>query len=89
MTEAVTANPGRALKARYTLHERLGTGGQGEVWRAHDPQRALDIALKVLHPAAGSRAAAWAALLHEYESTSRLDHPGILKVFGPERDDGG
>jgi serine/threonine protein kinase/tetratricopeptide (TPR) repeat protein len=88
MTEAVTANPGRALKARYTLHERLGTGGQGEVWRAHDPQRALDIALKILHPAAGNRAAAWAALAHEYESTSRLDHPGILKVFPPEREDG-
>jgi len=86
MSGAVTANPGRALKARYVLHERLGTGGQGEVWRAHDPQRGLDIALKILHPAAGRSAAAWAALVHEYESVSRLDHPGILKVFAPERD---
>ena len=88
MTEAVTANPGRATKARYTLHERLGTGGQGEVWRAHDAQRGLDIALKILHPAAGSSATAWAVLLHEYQSASRLDHPGILKVFPPEREDG-
>jgi len=88
MTEAVSANPGRAPKARYILRERLGSGGQGEVWRAHDPQRALDIALKVLHPAAGSSAAAWAALVHEHESASRLDHPGILKVFAPEREDG-
>jgi eukaryotic-like serine/threonine-protein kinase len=88
MSEAVTANPGRALKARYVLHERLGTGGQGEVWRAHDPQRGLDIALKILHPAAGRGAAAWAALVHEHESVSRLDHPGILKVFAPEREDG-
>jgi len=86
MSGAVTANAGRALKARYVLHERLGTGGQGEVWRAHDPQRGLDIALKILHPAAGRSAAAWAALVHEYESVSRLDHPGILKVFAPERD---
>ena len=86
MSGAVSANPGRALKARYVLHERLGTGGQGEVWRAHDPQRGLDIALKILHPAAGRSAAAWAALVHEYESVSRLDHPGILKVFAPERD---
>ena len=86
MSGAVTANPGRALKARYVLHERLGTGGQGEVWRVHDPQRGLDIALKILHPAAGRSAAAWAALVHEYESVSRLDHPGILKVFAPERD---
>jgi len=88
MTEAVTAYPGRAIKAPYTLHERLGTGGQGEVWRAHDVQRGLDIALKILHPAAGSSATAWAVLLHEYQSASRLDHPGILKVFPPEREDG-
>src|SRR2546429_1577675 len=38
-----------SLKARYTLHERLGSGGQGEVLRAHDSQRGLDIALKILY----------------------------------------
>ena len=37
---------------RYTLIERIGTGGQGEVWRAHDESRGVDIALKVLAPAA-------------------------------------
>ena len=86
MTEAVTANPGRRLAARYILHERLGVGGQGEVWRAHDPERGLDIALKILQPPAGPTAAAWAALLNEHESASHLDHPGILKVYPPERD---
>src|SRR5256886_16918123 len=25
---------------------------------------------------------------HEYQSASRLDHPGVLKVFPPEREDG-
>src|SRR5256885_1906096 len=28
MSEALTARPGRPLTARYTLHERLGTGGR-------------------------------------------------------------
>src|SRR2546423_6290688 len=88
MSEALTASPGRPLTARYTLHERLGTGGQGEVWRAHDSQRGLDIALKILHPAPARSATAWAALVHEYQSASRLDHPGVLKVFPPEREDG-
>ena len=37
---------------RYTLLERVGSGGQGEVWRAHDESRGVDIALKVLPPAA-------------------------------------
>src|SRR5438132_660703 len=76
MTEAVTATPGRRLAARYILHERLGVGGQGEVWRAYDPERGVDIALKILQPSPGRAADAWAALLNEHESASHLDHPG-------------
>lgn len=86
MSDAATANNGQPLKTRYVLRERLGVGGQGEVWRAFDPQANADIALKILHPAPGRSAAAWAALVHEHESASRLDHPGILKVYPPERD---
>lgn len=86
MTEAVTANPGRRIAARYILHERIGAGGQGEVWRAQDSHREIDIALKILKPSPGRGPAAWAALLHEHESASHLDHPGILKVYPPERD---
>ncbi len=77
-------NPGRVLNVRYTLHERLGVGGQGEVWRARDPQRDCDIALKIMHPGAARIAPAWAALEREYAINSRLDHPHILKVFPPE-----
>lgn len=86
MSEAATANNGQPLKSRYQLRERLGVGGQAEVWRAFDPQAGVDIALKILHPASGRSAAAWVALVHEHESASRLEHPGILKVFAPERD---
>jgi eukaryotic-like serine/threonine-protein kinase len=86
LSDAATANNGQPLKTRYVLRERLGVGGQGEVWRAFDPKANADIALKILHPAAGRSAAAWAALVHEHESASRLEHPGILKVYPPERD---
>ena len=85
MNEAATVNPAPLIRARYVLQERLGAGGQGEVWRAHDPQRDEDIALKILRLAPGRSAAAWDALRHEYESASRLDHPFILKVYEPER----
>jgi eukaryotic-like serine/threonine-protein kinase len=85
---ATAAGTGRALKARYKLHERLGSGGQGEVWRAHDPERGEDIAIKILRPAQGRSGAAWEALLHEYDSASRLDHPHVLKVYPPEREEG-
>ncbi|MBS0581353.1 MAG: protein kinase [Proteobacteria bacterium] len=85
MSEAAK-NIGQALKSRYVLRERLGAGGQGEVWRAFDPQTGVDIALKILQPASGRSAAAWVALVHEHEISARLDHPGILHVYPPERD---
>ena len=88
LNEAATVSPAPLLKARYVLQERLGVGGQGEVWRARDPQRGEDIALKILRPPPGRAAAAWDALRHEYESASRLEHPFILKVYEPEREDG-
>jgi serine/threonine-protein kinase len=87
MNDVATANPAPALKARYVLQERLGVGGQGEVWRVQDPERGIDIALKILRPAPGRSDAAWEALLHEYDSASRLDHPFILKVYPPEREE--
>jgi tetratricopeptide (TPR) repeat protein len=79
-------NIGQALRSRYVLRERLGAGGQGEVWRAFDPQTGVDIALKILQPASGRSAAVWVALVHEHEISARLDHPGILHVYPPERD---
>ena len=88
MNEAATVNKAPLIKARYVLQERLGAGGQGEVWRAHDPQCGADIAVKILRLAPGRAAAAWDTLRHEYESASRLDHPFILKVHEPEREDG-
>jgi tetratricopeptide (TPR) repeat protein len=70
---------------RYTLIERLGMGGQGEVWRAHDESRGVDIAVKVLAPSAARNPTAWKALEHEHSISSRLQHPGILQVLPPER----
>ena len=87
MNDVATVNPARALRARYVLHERIGVGGQAEVWRAHDPRRGADIALKILRPGAGRNNAAWDALMHEYQSASRLDHPYILRVYPPEREE--
>ncbi|HEU5443746.1 MAG TPA: serine/threonine-protein kinase, partial [Steroidobacteraceae bacterium] len=71
----------------YTLIERVGTGGQAEVWRAHDESRGVDIALKVLAPSVARNPAAWEALEHEHAISSRLQHPGILQVLPPERVD--
>jgi serine/threonine-protein kinase len=73
---------------RYNLIERLGIGGQGEVWRAHDGTRGLDIAVKILAPTLGRSPAAWAALEREHAIAVRLQHPAILQVQPPERIEG-
>src|SRR5215472_15443280 len=80
----VAVKAARVLHARYSLKERIGSGGQGEVWRARDVQRNADVALKIFHPAAPELAAARVALEREHVINSRLDHPHILKVFTPE-----
>src|SRR2546421_628941 len=87
MTEAAAAINGRRLAGRYRLLEMLGAGGQGEVWRARDDTRGIDVALKVLSPELGRNEGAWAALQHEHAIASRLDHSSILKVYPPERAD--
>ena len=71
----------------YTLIERVGTGGQGEVWRAHDESRGVDIGLKILAPSAARNPEAWDALEREHAISTRLQHPGILQVLPPERFD--
>ena len=73
---------------RYNLIERLGVGGQAEVWRAHDGIRGLDVALKIPAPALAGSASAWAALEREHALSERLRHAGILQVLPPERLDG-
>ncbi|MGC8519025.1 MAG: protein kinase domain-containing protein [Steroidobacteraceae bacterium] len=73
---------------RYTLIERLGVGGQSEVWRVSDETAEVDLALKILSPTAARSPKAWAALEREYAASALLRHPGILRVLPPERLDG-
>ena len=85
MTEAETPLNGRRVDSRFTLLEKSGSGGQGEVWRAHDETRGVDIALKV-PPANGvPNDTLLAAFEREHSIAARLDHPNILKVFKPHR----
>lgn len=79
---------GQELSARFVLIRRLGFGGSGEVWLAHDREQHREVALKVLAPELMRHESAIAAIEREYALLSSLDHPNILRVAGLHRGSG-
>src|SRR3954464_27132 len=78
--------PGNGLVlGRYRLIRRLGAGGFGVVWLAHDERLDRVVAVKrieVHDAAAGTRAQ------REAKAAARLQHPGIVALYESGRDDG-
>ena len=64
----------------YEITARIGAGGMGEVWRAHDTRLERDVALKVLPPEALGDETARARLVREARLASRLNHPHICTI---------
>ena len=72
----------------YRVLEKLGEGGMGVVYRAHDDQLDRDVAIKVLPAASFSDATARARLLREARSAAALNHPHICTVYEVGEADG-
>ena len=68
---------GQRLLDRFVLLAPLGQGGQGEVWRALDERRAVQVAVKIL-PAGNL-----AALRVQYALASAAAGRGVLECFEP------
>ncbi len=65
---------------RYRIGEVLGRGGMGVVYRAHHVGLQRDVALKVVPPGIGDRAAT-VRFEREARNAARLDHPGCDRVL--------
>ena len=69
--------PGTALGS-YEISAKIGEGGMGEVYRAHDGRLDRDVALKVLPVEAVRDEKSRARLLQEARAATALNHPNYL-----------
>ena len=65
----------------YRVLAKLGEGGMGQVWRAHDTRLQRDVALKVLPAETHGDETARARLVREARLASQLNHPHICTVY--------
>jgi tetratricopeptide (TPR) repeat protein len=94
LIEGIVEEPSRAIKHKsaadmpttdgYVLLQRIGGGGFGDVYRAFDPVRACEVALKRFRIGklydARKRAILIKSARVELEAALRLRHPGIVRV---------
>ena len=75
---------------RYEIEGSLGSGGEGEVFRARDTRLGRPVALKRLLPEPGAPAGqAYAHALREATHLAALQHPHIISVYDADEDERG
>ena len=72
----------------YQLHERVGAGGMGEVYRARDTRLQRDVAVKILPEAFAADGTRRARFEREALVLASLNHPNIATIHGIEDEDG-
>ena len=74
--------------AHYTITEKIGQGGMGEVYRATDTKLKRDVALKVLPESFTQDPQRLARFTREAQVLASLNHPNIGAIHGLEEEDG-
>ena len=68
----------------YEVVSLIGSGGMGEVYRAHDTRLNRDVALKVLPEAFARDSQRMARFEREAKLLAALNHPNIAAIYGLE-----
>jgi serine/threonine protein kinase len=73
---------------KYKLHEIVGRGGMGVVYRAEHVYIGKEVAVKILHEGYGGREESIKRFLREARAASLINHPNIVNVtdFGKSSD---
>jgi serine/threonine-protein kinase len=76
------------MLGRYRLIERIGEGGMGQVWKAHDDNLDREVALKLLLRGTLEHATRRERFRREALVLSRLSHTGVATIFDFDAQDG-
>ena len=74
--------------AHYRVLGQLGSGGMGDVYRAHDIKLSRDVAIKVLRGPWTTDEDRLARFRREAQLLASLNHPNIGQIYGLEEFDG-
>ena len=82
--QAFAANwtPPEMLADRYRMEEKIGQGGMGVVYRAHDTNLNITIAVKLISGGSVER------FRTEAQAIATLNHPSIVRVYEFNQQDG-
>jgi serine/threonine-protein kinase len=73
-------HPGDTLD-HFQLDTIVATSGMATVFRAHDLDTGQQVAIKIPHPEVEGDPTLWERFRREEEIGTRIDHPGVMKVF--------
>jgi serine/threonine-protein kinase len=73
-------HPGDTLD-HFHLDQVVATSGMATVFRAHDLDDGRQVAIKIPHPEVEGDPTLWERFKREEEIGTRIDHPGVMKVF--------
>ena len=65
----------------YVVERKLGAGGMGVVWLAHDLSLQRHVVLKLIRPKIAGKSKARARFMREAQAMAKLSHPNVVSLF--------